>query len=180
MKKNRNLVFIARSLDGFIADKNGGLDWLQSIPNPDQVDMGYEKFINGVDAIVMGRNTFETVCGFDMEWPYSIPVFVMSRTLKSLPEKYQDKASLVKGSISEILTELGRKGYSSLYIDGGATIINFLKEDLIDEMIITTIPVLLGGGIPLFSDLPNQLVFEHVNSELFLNEIVQDHYRRKR
>jgi dihydrofolate reductase len=180
MKKRRNIVFVAKSLDGFIADKNGGLVWLQSTPNPDQLDMGYEKFIGGVDAIVMGRNTFETVCGFDIEWPYSKPVFVMSRTLDSLPEKYQNNAALVKGTISEILNELEQKGYTSLYIDGGTTVQSFLKEDLIDEMIITTIPILLGGGVPLFSDLTGKLEFEHVESQVFLNEIVQDHYRRKR
>ncbi len=180
MKKRRNIVFVAKSLDGFIADKNGGLDWLQSTPNPDQIDMGYEKFIGGIDAIVMGRNTFETVCSFDIEWPYSKPVFVMSRTLDSLPKKYQNNASLVKGSITEILSELEQKGYTSLYIDGGTTVQSFLKEDLIDEMIITTIPILLGGGIPLFSELPRELEFEHVRSELFLKEIVQDHYRRKK
>ena len=180
MKEKRNIVFIARSLDGYIADKGGGLDWMESTPNPGQIDMGYENLMSRVDAIVMGRNTYETVCSFDIEWPYSKPVFVMSRTLMSLPEKHQDNVSLVKGSISEILSELEQKEYTRLYIDGGATIQSFLKEDLIDEMIITTIPILLGGGIPLFADLPQELEFEHVGSEVYLDEIVQDHYRRKR
>ena len=68
--KKKNSVFIATSLDGYIADKNGGIDWLHSIPNPDNIDMGYENFISKIDALVMGRVTFETVCGFDMDWPY--------------------------------------------------------------------------------------------------------------
>lgn len=180
MKEKRNIVFIARSLDGCIADKKGGIDWLNAIPNPDQVDMGYENLMTRIDAIIMGRNTFEMVCSFDMDWPYIKPVFVLSNTIKTLPEKYQDNAALLKGSITEILIELEQKGYTILYIDGGATIQNFLKEDLIDEMIITTIPVLLGGGVSLFGDLPKELEFEHVGSELFLGEIVQDHYVRKR
>lgn len=178
--ENKNTVFIARSLDGYITDKNGGLDWLQMVPNPDQVDMGYNKFNERIDAIIMGRNTFDVVCGFDIPWPYSKPVFVMSNNLKMLPEKFKGKAEIVHGPLTEILKHINNKGYSKLYIDGGSVVQNFLKEDLIDEMIITTIPVLLGGGIPLFGELPKPLEFEHVDSDLFMDEIVQDSYKRKR
>ena len=173
-------VFIARSLDGYIADKNGGLDWLNSVPNPDHLDLGYEKFIQSVDAIVMGRTSFETVCSFDVQWPYKIPVFVLSNSLESLPEVFKDKAEILKGSLKEILEQIHKKGSTRLYIDGGATIQNFLKEDLIDELIITTIPILLGGGAPLFGELPQELEFEHVESHLYLDALVQDSYRRKR
>ena len=175
-----NKVFIARSLDGYIADKNGGLDWLNAVPNPDQLDMGYEKFIKEVDAIVMGRSTFETVCSFDMEWPYKIPVFVLSRTMDKVPEKYQENAKHLNGSLTEILDQIHKKGYTRLYIDGGTTIQNFLKEDLINEIIITTIPILLGGGSPLLGELPKELEFEHVESVLYLDALVQDRYRRLR
>ncbi|MFH2031363.1 MAG: dihydrofolate reductase family protein [Bacteroidota bacterium] len=174
------MVFIATSLDGYIANKNGGLDWLHSIPNPNHIDMGYESFIKHIDALVMGRTTFETVCNFDIDWPYSKPVFVLSRTLEAIPEKYEDKAELVKDSLTNILKEINQRGYSRLYIDGGATIQSFLKEDLIDELIITTIPILLGGGALLFSELPEELEFKHVESKVFLDEIVQNHYQRKR
>ena len=176
----KNSVFIARSLDGFIADRRGGLDWLNRIPNPDHLDLGYEKFIGGVDAIVMGRATFDVVCSFDMDWPYKRPVFVLSNTLYSLPEKYKGKAELLKGSLSRILEEIHRKGFTRLYIDGGTTITNFLKEDLIDEITITTIPILLGGGSPLFGELSEEMEFEHVKSVLHLDALVQDTYRRKR
>ena len=176
---NRNIVFIAKSLDGYIADKNGGLDWLQSIPNPDQIDMGYESFIKHIDGLVMGRTTFETVCNFDIDWPYSKPVFVLSRTLEMIPEKYKDKAELVIGSLTNILKEINQRGYGRLYIDGGATIQSFLKEDLIDELIITTIPILLGGGALLFSELRKVLEYKHMESKVFLDEIVQNHYQRK-
>jgi len=176
----KNTVFIARSLDGYIADKNGGLDWLNSVPNPDQLDLGYEKFIQRADAIVMGRITFDTVCSFDMEWPYSLPVFVLSNSLNSVPEELTDRVEILNGSLPEILEQIHKKGYIRLYIDGGQTVQNFLKEDLIDELIITTIPVLLGGGSPLFGELPGELAFEHVASELYLDALVQDTYRRKR
>ncbi len=176
----KRTVFIATSLDGYIADKNGGLEWLHTIPNPDQIDMGYEGFMKDIDAIVMGRTTFETVCSFDIDWPYNRPVFVLSKTLETIPAEYYDLAEVVKGSIPAILEDLFQRGYSRLYIDGGTTIQSFLKEDLIDELIITTIPILLGGGAKLFSTLPNELDFELVESKTFLNEIVQNHYRRKR
>ncbi len=174
-----NIVFIAKSLDSYISDRNGKLDWLQKIPNHENNDMGYSDFIGNIDAIIMGRTTFETVCSFDIDWPYKIPVFVLSNTLKTIPEKFKDKAEFINGSPAKIVTELNQKGYNRLYIDGGKTIQSFLKEDLIDELIITTIPVLLGGGSSLFSDLPNELNFKHIKTQLFLNEIVQSHYKRK-
>ena len=177
--KKRNVVFIAQSLDGYIADSNGGLDWLHSIPNPNQLDLGYNKFINTIDTIIMGRKTFETVCGFDCEWPYKAPVFVMSNTLGELPDAYKEKASLVKGSLVEILAQVNAKGFYNIYIDGGTTIQSFLKEDLIDEIILTTIPILLGGGSSLFSTHPKALAFKLIASEVYLDEVVQNNYKRK-
>ncbi len=179
MKKAKNKVFIATSLDGFISDRKGEIDWLHSIPNPEQNDMGYAEFISQIDAILMGRNTFETICSFGIEWPYSKPVFVLSKSLDSLPEEYSDKASLVKGSLSMILASIHEKGYYQLYIDGGKTIQYFLQEDLIDEMTISIIPVLLGGGIHLFGKLSHKIEFECKRSRLFLDQIVQNHYIRK-
>lgn len=174
------MVFIAKSLDGYIADSNDELDWLQIVPNPDKLDFGYEKFINRVDALVMGRVTFEIVCSFDCDWPYKIPVFVLSSSLDLISEEYKEKAEIVSGTLSEIIKKLNSKGYSQLYIDGGATIQSFLKEDLIDEIIVTTIPILLGGGTSLFGELPNNMEFEHVESILYLDAIVQNCYIRKR
>ena len=132
----RNSVFIATSLDGYIADKNGEIDWLHSIPNPDAIDMGYDAFTSRIDALVMGRTTFETVCGFDMDWPYQKPVFVLSNTLTELPKKCRDQAQLVKGTLKEVLETIHERGFHRLYIDGGTTIQGFLKEDLIDDMTI--------------------------------------------
>lgn len=176
----KNTVFIAKSLDGFIAGKQGELDWLELIPNPDHNDMGYTELMEATDAIVMGRTTYETVLGFGIDWPYQKPVFVLSRSLQIVPEKLAGKVSLLAGSPAEILAIIHSKGYFNLYIDGGSTIQGFLAEDLIDELIITTIPILLGGGFSLFGDLPAPLEFEHVESKLFLNQVVQNRYKRKR
>lgn len=180
MMNIKNSVFIATSLDGYIADKNGGIDWLHSIPNPDNDDMGYLEFMGEIDALVMGRTTFETVLGFDVDWPYNKPVFVLSTRLKEIPESHKDKAFLVDGSLAEILAQIREKGYKRLYIDGATTISNFLKEDLIDEMVLTTIPILLGGGFSLFGELPNELKFELTGTRTFLNQITQHRYKRKK
>jgi len=178
--EKKNKVFIATSLDGYIADKNGGIDWLHSIPNPEDIDMGYGQFDSQIDALVMGRTTFETVCGFEMDWPYQKPVFVLSNNMTNIPEEYQDKAFLVKGTLNEIIESIHEKGFYKLYIDGGRTIQSFLKEDLIDEITITIIPYLLGGGIQLFSDLSKRLEFECVTTKIYLEKIVQNHFVRKR
>jgi dihydrofolate reductase len=174
-----NIVYIATSLDGYIADKNGSLDWLQSIPNPDNLDFGWGEFMGQVDALIMGRNTFATVCGFDGEWPYPVPVFVLSNSMTSIADKYKDKAEIVSGPLAKIVESLNDRGLSNLYIDGGKTIQSFLQADLIDELTITHIPILLGGGTPLFGSLVKSLAFEHINTQVHLNAMVQSTYRRK-
>lgn len=176
----KNSVYIATSLDGFIADKKGGLDWLESVPNPEQNDMGYPAFMERIDALVMGRNTFETVLGFDVPWPYEKPVFVLSNRLEKIPDSHQGKAHLIKGSLASVLKQIHEKGYKRLYIDGGKTIQEFLKQDLIDEMIITTFPILLGGGTPLFGELAKPLDFELISNQNLLGQLTQRHFIRKR
>ena len=173
-----NIVYIATSLDGYIADQNGGLDWLYSIPNPEGSDFGFNDFMARIDALVMGRNTFETVCGFDCDWPYNKPVFVLSNSLESIPGGYQDKAFLINGDLKDVVAELNEKGFKDLYIDGGVTVQNFLEQDLIDEMIITTFPVVLGGGAPLFGKTPSAMKFTLKHSEVLLDAMVKNHYVR--
>jgi dihydrofolate reductase len=90
-----NRVFIATSLDGYISGKDGDLSWLESVPNPNNDDMGYNSFIESIDAILMGRITFETVCSFECDWPYKKPVFVISNTLNKTPAGYEDKIALI-------------------------------------------------------------------------------------
>lgn len=173
-----NFVYIATSLDGFIADKNNQIDWLHQIPNPTGDDCGFAEFMQRIDALVMGRNTLEVVLSFDCDWPYSKPVFVLSNTLHRVPEKLSGKVFLVKGELKEVIENLNKQGFKNLYIDGGKTIQSFLQQDLIDELIITTIPVLLGGGIPLFAELKAPLKFKHVKATRYLDCLVQNHFIR--
>lgn len=175
-----NIVFIATSIDGYIADKDGGLEWLHSVPNPDNVDMGFGPLMEQVDALVMGRNTLEMVLSFDVDWPYSKPVFVLSNTMTEVPEGYQDKVFLINGELTQVVADLNQQGYNDLYIDGGITIQNFLKQELIDQLTITTIPVLLGGGVKLFGDLESMQNYKLVESTVYLDTIVQSHYARVR
>ncbi len=121
-----NIVYIATSLDGYIAGPNNEMDWLHQVPNPDGSDFGFANFMANVDALVMGRNTFEMVLSFGVEWPYNKPVFVLSNTLKSVPEGYQDKVFLVQGALPTVVEQLHQQGYQHLYIDGGKTVQSFL------------------------------------------------------
>jgi len=173
-----NTVYIATSLDGYIARKDGGIDWLTEIPNPEQSDYGFSAFMERMDGIVMGRKTFELVRTF-YPWPYGKPVFVLSRTLQEVPQKQQGKAELVNGPLEEVLDTLRSRGMKHLYIDGGITIQSFLQLDLIDELIITRIPIILGSGIPLFAEMDREIRFELVRTETLSKDLVKSTYVRK-
>ena len=131
-----------------------------------------------IDAIIMGRNTFETVMSFDCEWPYTKPVFVLSHSLNTLPEKSVGKAELIQGSPQEVIEQLNKQGMTDIYIDGGKTAQGFLQDDLVDEMVITTIPILLGGGLPLFGHLASPIKFNLSKSKVYLDSLVQNHYTK--
>ena len=143
----RASVFIATSLDGFIARPDGALDWL---PAGGGEPHGYDEFISSVDTIVIGRKTFETVLAFEA-WPYGTrPVVVLSATLKEVSGPEGAVCELMAGTPREVVDRLAERGREHLYIDGGVTIQGFLRAGLIQRMTITRVPVLLGSGIPLF------------------------------
>ena len=184
-----NYVYIAESLDGFIATTDGGIDWLMESPNADGEwidettadgsDFGYADFTSGIDAIVMGRNSFDKVLTFDA-WPYELPVFVLSNSLTSVPDISGAEIEITNGELKSVVSHLAERGYENLYIDGGRVIQSFLKEDLIDEMMITSIPILLGDGIPLFDKIGVVRKFRHVNTEVLGNSLVKSHFVRIR
>lgn len=174
-----NIVYIATSLDGYIARKDGNIDWLMEIPNPEQSDYGFSEFMDRVDGILMGRNTYETVKEF-RPWPYEKPVFVLSTSLKELTSELKSRVRLIEGELHAVLDTLHSKGVKNLYIDGGLTIQSFLKEDLVDELIITRIPILLGSGIALFGEMDRELKFDLVNTEILNKDLVKSTYRRRR
>lgn len=173
----KNYIYIAESLDGFIATSDGGVDWLHDLPNPEASDYGYTDFMQNIDAVVMGRNTFQVVLGFG-KWPYDKPVFVLSRTLQKVSEDLKDKVEIVSGDLRALIGKLHGQGYLNLYIDGGKAIQGFLAEDLIDELILTRIPILLGKGISLFGELKQSQKFTHKNTQIYNNALVKSTYVR--
>lgn len=173
----KNIVYIAASMDGYIADPEGKLDWLMNIPNPEKSDYGFADFMDSMDGIIMGRKTFEVVLSFG-DWPYNKKVFVLSKTLQSIPKNLEGKVEILNGEIESLITDLNNRGFENLYIDGGKTIQSFLALDLIDEMIITRASVILGGGIPLFGGLTQAMNFEVLSSEKLNDRLVKTHYKR--
>ena len=173
------IVYIATSLDGYIATKDGGLDWLNSVPNPTHDDYGWADFNDRIDAILMGRKTFDFVVSFG-GWLYEKPVHVLSSTLTEMPERLADKATLHHGPIPEVLAKLSDQGVKNLYVDGGQLISRLLREDLVDEMIITRVPILLGSGIPLFSESGEEKAFIHQKTEMLGDALTKSYYLRKR
>jgi dihydrofolate reductase len=174
----KSTVFIGTSLDGFIARKNGDIDWLVQYANNEAVD-AYEKFMSRIDTIVIGRSTFEKVLSFP-SWPYEKKVFVLSTSIKEVPVALKEKVTILAMEPAKLLNYLSGKGFSNIYVDGGKVIQDFLKEDLIDELIISKAPVLLGTGIPLFGHLDTDLQFKHNRTEIGANGLVRSYYERKR
>lgn len=170
-------VYIGQSLDGFIAGPDGDLNWLHEIAAPEGDDLGFAAFMSGIDALVMGRKTFEQVLAFN-QWPYDKPVFVLSSKPGVIPDHLQGKAELLRGEPSQLVEDLRRRGFEKLYIDGGGVVQSFLRAGLIDEMTVTTMPILLGGGVPLFGELDGYVRFELVESEILLGALVKSRYRR--
>lgn len=172
------VVYIATSLDGYIADKHGNIDWLTSIENPENLDFGFADFLSEIDVIVMGRTTFETIIGFDIEWPYAQPVFVLSNTINELPYSLPSNVNILSGNVSDIIKKLQDDGYNRVYIDGGKTVQGFINEGFIDELIITRIPILLGERIPLFIPNNKKIEFSHHKTEIYLDFFVKSHYKK--
>lgn len=175
-----NRVYIAVSLDGYIADKNNSVKWLDIVPVNEKIENEFSNFMNSIDCVVMGKNTFNVVKNFNDKWPYNKKVFVLSSSMQSIPKGYEDKIELLNMKPLKLVNFLNNKGYKNLYIDGGKTIQNFLEDDLIDEMIISTIPILLGEGKPLFSKLTKSKLFKIIDTKIVAQFYTQTIYKKQR
>ena len=167
-------VFVGISLDGFIARPNGDLDFL---PRGGGEPHGYAEFMASVDALVIGRKTFETVLGFGGWFYGKKPVFVLSsRPLPPVPA--EAVVERLSGEPAGIVAQLeARGGIRHIYVDGGDTIQRFLRAGLIQRLIITRVPVLIGKGIPLFGALERDIALQHVATREFAGGLVQSEYR---
>ena len=174
----KTIVYVGTSLDGFIARIDGDFDWLTQFANEDAIH-AYKEFMNNVDAVIIGRGTFEKILTFP-SWPYEKKAFVLSTTLKQLPDTLRDKATLLSMKPKDLISYLSGMGFSNIYVDGGKVIQGFLKEDLIEDLIISRVPVLIGNGIPLFGLLDGDLQFKHIRTETQANGLVRSYYKRER
>jgi dihydrofolate reductase len=165
-------VFIGTSLDGFIARSDGGLDWL---PPGGGEEHGYDAFMATIDALVIGRKTFETVLAFDT-WPYGEkPVFVLStQPLATAPPGAV--VERMSGEPAAISAGLAARGIQHVYVDGGVTIQRFLRAGLIQRLIITRVPVLIGTGIPLFGPIQHDIALTHIATRQYASGLVQSEY----
>lgn len=171
-------VFIAASLDGFIARQDGDISWLtNAVYAVQSEDFGIAKFYSSVDTLVMGRISYETALGFP-EWPYShLRVVVLSHSALVIPPVLVNKVEHMSGSPAEVAQRLEASGSHRVYVDGGKTIQGFLKAGLINEITLTTIPILLGGGFPLFGQLDHDIHMELLSSHAYPNGFVQTKYK---
>ncbi|MEM9755593.1 MAG: dihydrofolate reductase family protein [Pseudomonadota bacterium] len=170
-------VFIATSLDGFIARPDHSLDWLASAA-PEDEDHGYDAFIAKIDGIVMGRATFQAVLGFT-PWPYDRPVRVISRSLTpdAVPQALRASVRILSGRPADVLATVAAEGWRRAYVDGGRLIQSFLADGLIDDLTLTRVPILIGAGRPLFGALPRDIPLIHETTRTFASGLVQSRYR---
>lgn len=170
-------VYMAISLDGFIARPDGNVSWLDTYHEDPGNDYGFGEFFASVDALVMGRKTFEQVLTFP-EWGYGAkPVIVLSNRGITIPASLSSTVECMAGTPNEIVERLSRRGLEHLYLDGGATVQPFLAAGLIDTLTLTRVPLLLGSGIPLFGTSNLEIDLQHLATEAFANGLVQSKYR---
>jgi dihydrofolate reductase len=166
-------VFVGTSVDGFIARPNGDLDFL---PPGGGEPHGYNEFFASVDALVIGRKTFETVLAFP-EWPYGNKrVVVLSSRPVDLSAVRGGRVEQMAGTPAEIVSKLAASGAQHVYVDGGITIQRFVRAGLVQRLIITRVPVLIGEGIPLFGTLPADIRLRHIATRHYPSGLVQTEY----
>ena len=168
---------MATSLDGFVAREDHSLDWLMKQKTEGE-DHGYDSFIASVDGLIMGRGSFKTVLGFE-NWPYEKPVVVMSQSLTQddIPFELREKVRLSQQGPKELLDTLALEGWKRAYIDGGKIVQSFLKESLIEDMIVTLIPILIGSGVRLFGDAGRDIDLELIDVKSFGSGLVSTHFK---
>lgn len=170
-------VFIATSLDGFIARPDGDIGWLLERDDPAE-DHGYTDFIADKGAIVMGRGSYEKVITMG-EWAYDRPVLVLSRQLAGtpVPDALQGRVRFSGATPLDAMAQLEAEGVQRVYVDGGQLVQSFLREGLIADMVVTTVPVLIGAGRPLFGALSRDVSLVLESSRHFPSGLVQSSYR---
>lgn len=166
-------VYIATSIDGYIARKDGSLDWLESVGGFDD-DYGFNNLLNSIDAVIMGRKTYEIAASApEAEWPYNGKrVIVLSRSLQTV----KSGVELFSGEVSQLASQLYADGVKHVWVDGGVTVSQFLHAQMVDHMTLSVIPVVLGSGIPLFNAIDREFSCRLVSSQSYASGLVQLRY----
>jgi len=168
----KTVLYIATSLDGYIARPDGSLDWLTSIPNPEQKDYGYANLLESIETIIMGRKTYQEIIGFGIDWPYSdYQTFIV--TSDHQLEVQTPNTHLLTKNISETIPELKNNSSKDIWLVGGGQLIQtFLNEGLLDKMILSVIPKIIGAGIPLFSSPIKESCWHLIETKSFTSGVV--------
>jgi len=175
MKKIK--LYIAASIDGYIARNDGDLDWLTEFPNPEKTDYGYKEFFESVDTVIMGGRTYRDILSMDVLWPYKDKeTYVITRS----PMNEKKNIHFITENVIEKISRLREQNGKDIWLVGGGKLITtLLNENMVDEMIITTIPVILGHGIPLFPDKPKESQWKLQDCISYKNGVVQIKYKRQ-
>jgi len=167
------ILYIAMSLDGYIATPDNGLEFLSSVEEKDQ-DYSYKDFVNTVDTVIVGRKSYDKVLSMGLEYPHTDKeLYIITRT----PRPTVGSTTFYSGDLNELVSSLKRKEGKDIYVDGGAEIANeMLSENLIDEFYISVIPILLGNGISLFNNSRPQVRLKLISTKTYNKGLVQLHY----
>ncbi|MBA3237146.1 MAG: dihydrofolate reductase [Parachlamydiaceae bacterium] len=164
-------IYIATSIDGYIARQDGSLDWLDRVGGFDD-DYGFQKLLDSIDAVILGRNTYE-IAATVQDWPYKGKrIIVLSNTLKTV----RSEAELFQGDLTQLVNNLHADGIKHVWIDGGVTVSQFLNLQMVDSMTLSVIPVILGSGMPLFSAIGKELSCSLSSSQSYPSGLVQLNY----
>jgi dihydrofolate reductase len=178
LKENppRIKLYIACSLDGFIAREDGSIDWLTEYDNNPETDYGYSEFYESIGTVLMGRKTYEQVLGFG-EWPYEEKkAYVFTRQKESL--HHEKNVEFISGDIAEFVRRLKENTNQDIWLVGGSQLIKaFLKENLVQDLIVFVVPIILGGGIPLFDHIGKEIKLETGRIEKYENGLVRLDYK---
>lgn len=176
---SKTTLYISTTLDGKIARKDGGLDWLCALPNPNQIDYGYGQFLSTVGTTVMGKNTYKEVIGFGVDWPYrGMDSYVVTKDKDFKPTT--PDTFIVAANLTDFVNDLKKKNEKDIWLIGGGQLIkSFLDNDLLDRMILTLIPTIIGEGISLFPDIKKETTWTLTDVEIFETGIVNLTYDKK-
>jgi len=169
-------LYIAVSLDGYIARHNGDLDWLiEDYPITADMNYGYDDFFKSVDTIIMGGRTYRDIMCMDVVWPYKDKTtYVITRN----PVMPKDNINFITENVIETISQLRGKDRKDIWLVGGGELTTMLlNHDLIDEMIITYIPVILGNGIALFPNNPKESKWDLVENKSYDNGALSVRYK---